>query len=281
MAMTNCKECKTKISNKAESCPQCGAPNTKKTKDSSVGCGSLLVILIAIGFIGSQISQCNTENERQAQQQRIDAASQAAALARKAELEQFISDPAATLEKAEALSEQSRWRDVVQLLEPFLPAQNEKAQHLYNNALEQSLVSELAKIPASNAKANFHRYDRLVKLRPENPTYKEKRDRYKARWEEQQAKEVAEALIYGSRPVKSEWDGSYPEVKTYLKLTAHDPDSIEFVGCTDLFKNPDGWVVGCQYRGNNAFGGKILTANWFRIQSGVVVQVYDADAFKW
>jgi hypothetical protein len=70
-------------------------------------------------------------------------------------------------------------------------------------------------------------------------------------------------------------------VKDYLRSTAHDPDSIEFVGCTNVYKRKDGWLVGCQYRGKNAFGGKILTANWFRIQRSGVVQVYEQDAFEW
>lgn len=281
MAMTKCRECKKDISNKAEACPHCGAPVAKQKKGSGVGCGTVIVIAIVLAIVGGQISEHNAERERQAQKQRAEAQAQKAAEARQAAIEQFRKDPTTTLKKARSLSQEQRWPEVVALLEPLLPAENEDAQNLYEHALESKLVAELARIPASDAKANYERYDRLTELRPDNATYAQKRDRYKANWDEQQAKELAEKLLFGNTPQQSPWDGSYPEVKAYLKSTAHDPDSIEFVGCTEVFKNDAGWVIGCEYRGSNAFGAKILTANWFRIQRGQVVQVYDEDAFRW
>lgn len=281
MAITKCRECKKDISSKAASCPHCGAPGSKQKKGSGVGCGSVIVIVVVIAIIGAQISEQNAESDRQAQQQRAATQAKQAAEARQASLESFSKDPTATLEKARSLLQAQRWPEVVSLLGPFLSAGNDEAQKFHDTALENKLVAELAKIPASNAKANYERYERLAVLRPDNATYAQKRDRYKANWDDQLARELAEKVLFGTIPQQSGWDGSYSEVKSYLRTTAHDPDSIEFVGCTKVFKNDDGWLVGCQYRGNNAFGARILAANWFRIQRGQVVQVYEEDAFRW
>jgi hypothetical protein len=38
MALIKCAECKTKVSSKADSCPQCGAPIPKSSKYASIGC---------------------------------------------------------------------------------------------------------------------------------------------------------------------------------------------------------------------------------------------------
>ena len=55
MALKKCKECGHSVSNKAASCPSCGAVLKKKT-----GCGTWVVfgflLLLVIGIIGSQSS---------------------------------------------------------------------------------------------------------------------------------------------------------------------------------------------------------------------------------
>lgn len=51
MALTNCKECGNEVSNKAETCPHCGAPVKKRPKQH--GCGTLLLIgIVAFILIG-------------------------------------------------------------------------------------------------------------------------------------------------------------------------------------------------------------------------------------
>jgi len=60
MAMTKCKECGEAVSDQAESCPHCGVPlKAKKEGKGSkggrrqFGCGSLILVLIIMGAIGS------------------------------------------------------------------------------------------------------------------------------------------------------------------------------------------------------------------------------------
>lgn len=48
MALTKCKECGNKISKKAKTCPQCGAPNKKQTSPVTY---LVLVVIILIAFV--------------------------------------------------------------------------------------------------------------------------------------------------------------------------------------------------------------------------------------
>lgn len=65
----------------------------------------------------------------------------------------------------------------------------------------------------------------------------------------------------------------------YLKEVANDPDSIEVDRCTKAYQSERGWLVGCDYRGRNAFGGMIRKSNWFTISHDLVVQIDEASAF--
>jgi hypothetical protein len=58
MALIKCKECGNNVSTKADKCPNCGAPVTKRTS----GCALLAALLggvFLIGFIGVLVSQSN------------------------------------------------------------------------------------------------------------------------------------------------------------------------------------------------------------------------------
>lgn len=63
MALKKCKECGKEVSTKADLCPNCGA----KQKRKGIGCGGALLILIVIGVIGSQFSECSKKAEQRKQ----------------------------------------------------------------------------------------------------------------------------------------------------------------------------------------------------------------------
>ena len=63
MALRKCKECGKEVSTKADLCPHCGA----KQKRKGIGCGGAILILIAIGFIATQISNYTQKAEEQKQ----------------------------------------------------------------------------------------------------------------------------------------------------------------------------------------------------------------------
>ncbi|MBK7042985.1 MAG: hypothetical protein IPH50_04370 [Rhodanobacteraceae bacterium] len=77
----------------------------------------------------------------------------------------------------------------------------------------------------------------------------------------------------GPKPVQSAWDGSYSEIDRYLKRMAHDPDSIEFVGCSAPLVTDGGWNIRCEYRGKNAFGALVRNDQWFLVRQSKVVSV--------
>lgn len=80
----------------------------------------------------------------------------------------------------------------------------------------------------------------------------------------------ASAKFCGPAPERSKWDGIYVGLARAYKTIANDPDSIEFVSCTDadLREAPTCWAFSCDVRGKNAFGAKILREVKFRRAAG-------------
>jgi len=138
---------------------------------------------------------------------------------------------------------------------------------------EQNMLSELERIPESNLEAKMLQYTVLAEWNPENEGYKQKVVYYREALREENRKISVERDRIGIRPRKSDWDGSYPVVKEYLKQVANDPSSIKIESCTEVFQTKDGWRVGCDYRGKNSFGAMVLESNWFTIRNGEVVKV--------
>lgn len=85
--------------------------------------------------------------------------------------------------------------------------------------------------------------------------------------------------MYGKKP--DQWrDGSYTAVENYLERIARNPESITIEGCTGVYTTVDGWLVGCDYRGENGFGGIVRQSNWFTIRSNVVREMHDAEEYS-
>jgi hypothetical protein len=81
---------------------------------------------------------------------------------------------------------------------------------------------------------------------------------------------ATEARI-GPKPVPSVWNGTYGEVRDYLRERAHDPSSVELQECTYAVETPAGWVVSCTYRAKNLFGALVLDRGRFVVRHGRVV----------
>lgn len=165
---------------------------------------------------------------------------------------------------------------------------NEKAQR---EAKTKKILAKLKTVPASEYKENKELYQQLMSLDPDNSSYKEKFEHYskklkdqieKERQEQAKLKKEREMRIakFGQPPVQSSWDGSYYAVKQYLERVANDPDSIKIDGCTKVYHTSNGWLVGCDYRGRNAFGGMVRQSNWFTIFHGQVIQMHEASAYR-
>ena len=55
----------------------------------------------------------------------------------------------------------------------------------------------------------------------------------------------------------SPWDGHYIPLTKYIQKSMNDPDSYEHVSTT-YFENKNSVVITTQFRGKNAFGGKVV-----------------------
>jgi hypothetical protein len=158
----------------------------------------------------------------------------------------------------------------------------------YDPGDEDSLLAVARALPASDVDGNVQVWADLLSIDSTNALYARKTTQYRERQrialEQARAAAVraeAAAALRGPRPEASGWDGSYREVKRYLKAVARDPDSVEIDGCTEVRvdERRNAWVVGCNWRGRNGFGGMNREANWFLIQAGQVVEMKAASAY--
>lgn len=186
--------------------------------------------------------------------------------------------------------DKKNYRKAVAIAKKYYLTNDEIILSLHNIAKSQEIISSLKTISATNLKQNKKLYQELVKLNPDNQKYKEKLAYYsgeirakseKERIEKEKDRKERETRIakFGEQPTQSSWDGSYYSVERYLERVANDPDSIKMDGCTKVYYTENGWLVGCDYRGSNAFGGMIRQSNWFTIVHGTVTQMHEASAY--
>lgn len=170
-------------------------------------------------------------------------------------------------------------------------AEDSKKEEVRREKRTVEILAELKTIPVSKYAKNKGLYAELVKYHPYEAVYKERLDFYSGKVKEQWEKERAAAqrdkkkrqdrlAKFGERPTQSGWDGSYSPVKRYLERIANDPDSIDIDNCTEVYYTKDGWLVGCDYRGRNAFGGMIRQSNWFIIVHGTVISMKESSAYN-
>jgi len=149
-----------------------------------------------------------------------------------------------------------------------------------DSAREQQLLARASKLPANDLEANRDLYQQLLTVNPSNASYKAKYADYNTRLRQREAVEQDRIRQFGPAPQASAWDGSYSEVKDYLRQVMNDPESLRMDGCTKVYHVEHGWMVGCDYGGRNAFGGMIRQTNWFIIRQGRVVEMKDASAYR-
>ena len=270
----------------------------------------ILILFIAFGiFIGQ--SQERKAQELAAQEANVKA--EKAAALKQQNIDYFNNNSSKILGEIKSAFQGTKYKEVLSLSAKYLPSQNQELIDLNNQAKSKlaaiekdekeakekaereantkEILAKLKNVPSSQFQENKNLYQQLVNYNPGVEQYKEKLDFYSAKIKEKQERERIEQekikkereeriARFGVPPVASAWDGSYYEVERYLKRIANDPDSIDIDGCTKVYHIEDGWLVGCDYRGRNAFGGMIRQSNWFTIVHGTVVQMHDASSYK-
>lgn len=145
---------------------------------------------------------------------------------------------------------------------------------------EKRLLEELKSISPTTIDRKNEIYKELSYMYPDNKKYIKEVAYYEKEIQKQKIEIEKENKIFGIQPIKN-YENIYIEVKDYLKQNMHDPSSLEFKSCTDVFrKSEKGWMVACQYRGKNAYGATVINTNWFIIRQGKVINVESIDKYK-
>jgi len=144
---------------------------------------------------------------------------------------------------------------------------------------ERSLLARAAATPSTNLEANREVYRELVDINPANTSYKAKYDDYDNQIRQERA--VAQDRIRRFGPMPHRYSsGVYDEVEQYLPHVMNDPGSLEGLECTKVYNTERGWLVGCNWRGRNGFGGMVRQANWFIIRQERVVEMLPYSAYN-
>lgn len=260
MALVKCRECLKQISTAALTCPHCGAPGYAAGSPpprpapkapptptwlvvSAVGA----VVVFGAFFAGKRAWDAHQK--------------QAALDANKARIERMKQDrvdqfarlrPALQAEARNDLADR-RYLEVIGDLEKWGDIMDPETRKLYQAAMDATAADRAAKEEVVRQAAA------------------------KAAEEKRKAEASAQAKVrelegrIGKQPVASAWDGVYPEVERYLEKNLHDPDSLDFTGCTGLVESEKGWVTRCEYRAKNAFGALRIQNTLFVIKHGQVV----------
>tara|TARA_R110001606_G_scaffold345151_2_gene493966 strand:- start:29460 stop:30326 length:867 start_codon:yes stop_codon:yes gene_type:complete len=283
---------------------------TKKELPFKLRAISIFVLFIAFGIFAGQ-----AQERRAAELDAQEAKEQArkVAEARQEDVDYFNSNKSKIISSASSALADEKYQTVIRQTGKYLPAndaelneiyrkakkaldemarvEKEKKEKLQREAKTKELLNKLKRVPASEFKENKKLYQQLVRLNPGDAKYKQKFDYYSHKLDEklenekreqEKLKKERESRIakFGEPPTRSAWDGSYYAVERHLKRVANDPDSIEIDGCTKVYHTKKGWLVGCDYRGRNGFGGMVRQSNWFTIVYNQVIEMHDATAYS-
>jgi hypothetical protein len=243
--------------------------------------GSLVVLVVASGIAIA------FDQERSAT--RSTAAADSARLG--ALRTQFDTASMAILERMRSAIGAADWQSAMRAAAPYRSLGDQRLDSLYSvaaelrqaeidEAREKELLARVRRVPASDLSENRRLYGQLMNLNPDQPTYRERYDYYNGRISKREAEAAERRRRFGDAPQASAWDGTYGEVKDYLREVMNDPKSLEMDSCTGVYNTDEGWLVGCDYRGRNAFGGMVRQSNWFVIRRGVVVAMKEASAYR-
>lgn len=184
MALIKCRECGKEVSTKADVCPHCGAPQ-KKQQRKPIGCGAGILILFLIGFVGSQISQCNSEyRERQqakeqaeAQQEKREKFDQQRS-AFELQVDTHYSNLVETYNNG-------NFKEALKIANNFKKYKKYDYKDVKEIAIESEkkmLLEKVKLLPASKVKENLDAYKQLSNLSPTVQRYKDKVTFYQKKW---------------------------------------------------------------------------------------------------
>jgi len=180
------------------------------------------------------------------------------------------------LKELAGLIKASNYNKIIEITERYMVSGDQLLRDIHVAAKTKQLAAVIKETPESNYEIRASAFSELEKLHPEDKNIKQRAAYYRSMYAKQQQKIEADARDrvekYGEPPVLIFGRYYYP-VENYLKSVAHDPSSISIQKCSDASFDGDGWLVGCEYLGKNAFGATVRTTSWFTIVHNQVVKV--------
>jgi len=306
--LIKCKSCKAKISENAEVCPQCGEPNPKPEKGTSLPT-LLVLILFIFGLLGAffpdssskSSSTATTTSTSHVPKKPTKAETEKMKKVKEQDIEYFKQSKEVIIEDINLKIKNKDYKEVMWITAKYLSfkgkdddiikintdtralwVKDNKEKHAKR---EKEILTKLKKIPVSDFNQNLKLYKILLSYEPDSRKYKTKVKFYTDKINKEEAKKEkgrADRLAkFGKPPTQSAWDGSYYAVERYLEKVAKDPDSVKIASCTSVMYTKDGWLVGCTWRGRNSFGGMNVATNWFTIRHDTVIKIDKASAYSY
>jgi len=279
-AVGRCKKCGAILKAESKLCKTCIAKGFSKT----VIAISVSILLIALASVAIDGLRDHFEKRR------VEKKSQE--IARKAEMERqdFIKDAERNYQEMISLYRNEKYNQTRYLYDQF-----KKYDYLeYKDVRDYEKKIAISKLEfkasylrESEAAKKYKTYLELLKIDPENKQYTNKAFYYKNLSDEQERleritaerkkREIARIEnLYGEKPKNSAWDGTVYCIERYIESIAKDPDSLVF----EKWSGPElvekeGWIVLCQFRGKNGFGGYTRETKMFTIRHGNVMSIKD------
>jgi hypothetical protein len=206
MALIECKECKKEVSKKTTSCPHCGAPLKKQSKN--IGCGGAIVILFVIFFIFSSINSSMQEREAAANRRIVEQQAEQKRKDEQIKKEKLNSEYKNNnvMTTLNSKYEEGKYNEVLGLSDKYINyVKDDQLTSLRNKAKEEVLLIEVKEVPETEYQKNKNIYSQLVKLNPNEEKYKNKVDYYTNKIEEhkriaeQKEKERINKIVGGLR----------------------------------------------------------------------------------
>ncbi len=265
MALIKCKDCGNQISKKAKSCPQCGAPVKRKSLIMRLFGITVLVVLTTVFFISrGEVDTRSRDPNQAARQDKPAHDTRRDIIETRMCRKEVLTDIAVKDPDGNIITTEKGLEEKLQRTGPGMEYSCDNSGPLF----------EKDKLYVLEEKDGWIRF--RVTLEDVGWSAWLQKD-LTVSVAEIRAERVAR---FGEPPYSSAWDRSVSCVERYLRMAAKDPDSLVFENWSEVFYSEDGWVVRCDYRAKNSFGGYERAANWFVIRQGRVVEVKDANAYE-
>ena len=297
--LIKCAGCGAEISKKAKTCPHCGEPAPKETSLLTW----LVLILFVLGIFGSMSPDSSSSSsssssvdkqEKIAQQQR--AKEQKIQREKTKDTKYFAQSKEVIIKDINLKIQNKKYNDAIKITTkyPSFKGKDDSIDKIHTEVVallakekkekqakhKKEILKKLKTIPSSEYTKNKQLYQTLAGYEPNNKKYKAKVKFYADKIKKKETEEAIKKALFGEQPRRSNWDGSYSEVERYLKRVARDPDSVEISNCTKVYQSDNGWLVACEWRGKNGFGGMSRDTNWFTIRQNRVIRMDKASAYS-